>query len=134
MQRVFQMSVILVKTEKLLHSAEKTTTFVLWNYVAWEEETTCFCQGNCKNLLKDSAAWEKDCIRKLTLISPQEGGCPAPCIKACRYLKCLKKSIKFFGEVFHILLELITQQSRIKSAEKANAQCISNEAFLIAIL
>lgn len=54
----------------------------------------------------------------------QEDACPPPYIK----------EVLEFLERYSTILNSITLQNVIKSAEKTNAQCISNETFLITML
>lgn len=45
-----------------------------------------------------------------------------------------RKALSFLERCSASFLNSITQLNAIRSAEKVNAQCISNEAFLIALL
>lgn len=133
----FQMSVTLVKPENSYIQPRKLLYLCFKSRWCGKIKQPAFARVTAKRFWNMMQLKRRGVLENWHEISPQEGGCPAPCIKVGRYFKCLKKNIKvffFLESCSTSFLNSITEQSVIKSAEKVNAQCISNEALLIALL
>lgn len=108
MQSVFQTSRILAKLENFYIRPRKPLRLCFESRRHGKMRQPALARVTAKSYWNTVQLKWRGVLGSWHAISPQEGGCPAPCIKAGRYSKCLKKSINFFffGEVFHVLLEL----------------------------